>query len=262
MDQAGNEPVDVHPPRPPSGLTQDLSPVNLIIFDIDGTLTQSVRVDEQCYVEAIEHTSSIRDIDQHWERYTYSTDSGLALQIFQEKLGRHPSLQEVKRVQTRFFELLDESFKIDPEACVAVPGAVDFLHRLKQTPGWAVALATGCWSGSAKRKLAAAGLPAAGLPMGTADDSYVRSEIIEIAMQRASATYRTSAFDAVVYVGDGVWDMKAARALGIGFVGITQGKHGARLWALGAEHLLLDFSDAAEAMARIETAAAAKASGA
>ncbi len=233
--------------------------MNLVIFDIDGTLTRSVRIDEVCFVEAIEDTTSIRNIDQHWARYTYSTDSGLALQIFQEKLGRQPFVNEIKQVQTRFFELLDEAFRIDPGACQAVNGAPALLSHLQETPGWAIALATGCWSGSAARKLSAAGLPTEGVPIGTADDSYVRSEIIEIALQRAQATYRISAFDAVVYVGDGVWDLKAARSLGIGFVGITQGKHGARLWSFGAEHMLEDYGDLSMVIERIQAASKASA---
>ena len=56
------------------------------MFDVDGTLTQSTRLDETCYVQAMaEHLNM--QIDRDWSTYRDSTDSGNALELF-ERAGR------------------------------------------------------------------------------------------------------------------------------------------------------------------------------
>ena len=51
------------------------------------------------------------------------------------------------------------------------------------------------------------------------------------------------AFDRLVYVGDGIWDVRAARRLGIGFVGIGEGDREIQLREEGAEIVLPDYED-------------------
>ena len=46
-----------------------------------------------------------------------------------------------------------------------------------------------------------------------------RVNILRMAIQRAGHHYGQGAFEKVLYIGDGVWDVRAAKALGIGFVG-------------------------------------------
>jgi phosphoglycolate phosphatase-like HAD superfamily hydrolase len=47
-----------------------------------------------------------------------------------------------------------------------------------------------------------------------------------------------------VYVGDGVWDARACRGVGIPFIGIGTGSRATRLAAEGAVCVFPDFSDA------------------
>jgi phosphoglycolate phosphatase-like HAD superfamily hydrolase len=46
-----------------------------------------------------------------------------------------------------------------------------------------------------------------------------------------------------VYVGDGVWDARACRTVGIPFVGIGEGARAEKLIAEGAAGVVSDFSD-------------------
>jgi phosphoglycolate phosphatase-like HAD superfamily hydrolase len=46
-----------------------------------------------------------------------------------------------------------------------------------------------------------------------------------------------------VYVGDGVWDARACRSVGIPFIGIGTGSRVTRLSAEGAVCVFSDFSD-------------------
>jgi hypothetical protein len=78
--------------------------VNLAIFDIDGTLTESVAVDELCFVQAFRDVLSIGSINTNWLDYQYQTDFGLAVEICRNHLGRDPGDFEIKRLQARFAE--------------------------------------------------------------------------------------------------------------------------------------------------------------
>ncbi len=62
-------------------------------------------------------------------------------------------------------------------------------------------------------------------------------------MQRAATRYG-GPFACTVYVGDGVWDARACRALRIPFIGIGSGVRATRLASEGAVRVFQDFSDA------------------
>jgi phosphoglycolate phosphatase-like HAD superfamily hydrolase len=79
-------------------------------------------------------------------------------------------------------------------------------------------------------------------PAASADDALDRESIMRLSIQRAAASYGES-FARVVYVGDGVWDARACRALGIPFIGIGSGARAARLASEGAIRVFQDLSD-------------------
>ena len=43
--------------------------MRLTVFDIDGTLTDTTRVDTACFVAAFDELFAIRDIDTDWASY-------------------------------------------------------------------------------------------------------------------------------------------------------------------------------------------------
>jgi phosphoglycolate phosphatase-like HAD superfamily hydrolase len=217
--------------------------MNLAIFDIDGTLTESVAVDEVCFVRAFRDVLGIEQINTNWLEYAFQTDSGLTLEICRNRLGRDPSRAEINRLQARFAALLCAAVEGTGQPIREVPGAAALLHRLKPHARWRVAIATGGWSVSARLKLASAGLPVDAFPWASADDALDRVDILRIATGRAGQQYGPDAFEKVVYVGDGVWDVRAARALGIGFLGLAAGDRAGRLVEEGASCVLPDFSD-------------------
>ena len=98
-----------------------------------------------------------------------------------------------------------------------IPGAPEIFAFLERR-GWRVAMATGAWRPSALVKLSAAGIPHEGIPLASASDHWARAEII----RRAVAAVSSEAAP-VVYVGDGVWDGRAARALDHAFLGVASG---------------------------------------
>ncbi len=58
----------------------------LIIFDIDGTLTNTNHVDSLFFEKAILDVLPITSIDTEWKNYKYSTDTGIVTEIILSKL--------------------------------------------------------------------------------------------------------------------------------------------------------------------------------
>jgi phosphoglycolate phosphatase-like HAD superfamily hydrolase len=215
--------------------------MKLVVFDIDGTLTRTDEIDEVCYVRAFEEELGWTGISTDWAAYPSCTDAAIALEIFACHGGRPPVGGEIERVRRRFLSLLEAALAEGPDLFTEIPGAGEALQRLRSDSRFRVALATGAWEASARLKLRAAGLEVDGIPLATSDDHPDREEIVRHAIARAEAG--NGPFECIVSVGDGVWDVRTARALGIGFVGIGSGERAERLRREGAERVFEDFRD-------------------
>src|SRR5437879_1808267 len=138
--------------------------MKLAIFDVDGTLTNTNSVDNECFVKAFAEAQSIFGIDTDWAAYPHTSDSGITEYIFQKKLGRRPEDAELTKVKTCFISLLDERYRSHPTDFAEIAGASFALDRLNREHDWAVAIATGCWRESALLKLRVAKIEVDGVP--------------------------------------------------------------------------------------------------
>jgi phosphoglycolate phosphatase-like HAD superfamily hydrolase len=217
--------------------------MHLVMFDIDGTLTQSNAVDADCYASAIEDVLNLPPIDRDWSRYRCVTDSGIAAEIIETRFGRAPLGGELQAIRRRFVEGLEATFANDPSTCRPIQGAAEMLARLAERRDVAIALATGGWAQSAQFKCRVAGLAIERFAFASCDDSDVREEVMSIAQSRAAALYGVSTFDACVYVGDGIWDWVASCRLGIPFIGLGEGLAIEILKRKGERAFLSDYTD-------------------
>ena len=217
--------------------------MQLVIFDLDGTLTQTTSVDAECYVRALADEAGIERINTRWSDYVHVTDSGITEQIFLEHRGRAPTPDELARLQRRFVTLLEAAFTQLPGSFTPMAGAAHALQRLQREPDWAVAIATGSWRASAMLKLRLAGIDIAGVPAAFADDSVARQAIVQTVLARSRAVHGAEHFDRVVCVGDAVWDIRTATAIGAAFVGVRADGRDAVLRNKGATHVVRDFTD-------------------
>jgi phosphoglycolate phosphatase-like HAD superfamily hydrolase len=215
--------------------------MHLVMFDIDGTLTETMNVDEESFIRSFKDVFGITDIDTDWSHYPRTTDSGIFHDVFTSRIGESPTAQEVSRFRQHFVQLLAAASSQSPFAPVA--GADRLLPRLAEGGSHRVSLATGGWRDSARLKMASAGMCFDDHPAATADDAMDRESIMTLSRQRAAKRYGES-FACTVYVGDGVWDARACRSVGVPFIGIGTGGRAARLSAEGAVRVLPDFSDA------------------
>lgn len=194
--------------------------MNLIIFDIDGTLTQTNEVDARCFTYAIEDILNLKKINTDWSTYKYSTDSGLLKEIFANFLQREPHPTEINLIRESFVAHLKQAWQQDKSLYASVPGAEYIFDQIRRLTNWHIAIATGGWKKSALFKLDSALIPHASLPKAFADDHFERSEIIRIAIKQAQAIHRVHHYQRIVYVGDREWDKRAAATLNIEFIGV------------------------------------------
>lgn len=191
----------------------------LILYDIDGTLTNTNHVDSVSFEKAILDILPISSIDSQWHNYKYSTDTGIISEIIQLKLNRDPMLEEIEFIKNRFVSYLTTAFTEDKLHCVPISGSQIIFSKVFQL-GWDIGLATGGWEKSALLKLSTAKIPHQAIPIAHSDDHIERENIISIAISRAQLYYKKQSYSKVVYVGDRLWDKTAATNLKINFIGI------------------------------------------
>lgn len=193
---------------------------HLVIFDVDGTLTQTACMDSQAYITAFKEYLHLSEINSNWHEYRYSTDSGFAIELFEKHFQRKPREEEIQAIKLKFVSLLNRQIDDDPNCCQPLPGALTLFQKIAILKNWDIAIATGCWSESATIKLKSANIKHVDIPMACADDHFERAEIIQVAHERAKISYLQSQYDNIIYVGDRLWDYKASQQLGVKFIGI------------------------------------------
>jgi beta-phosphoglucomutase-like phosphatase (HAD superfamily) len=222
--------------------------MKLVMFDIDGTLTQTYQADETCFVQALREVFGFADINTDWASYPHCSDSGILEALFQLRLGRSPLPTEISTFQVHFVSLLTAATIVQPFKPIA--GARDFLCSLTSSSVLAVSLASGAWECSARFKLASTGLDFPQIPAAFSDDAHAREDIMQASLVRAAQSRSRDSYNAVIYVGDDVWDARAARNLGFRFVGIShEPARVERLYSEGARHIFPDYLDADSFMA-------------
>lgn len=194
--------------------------MDLVIFDLDGTLTDTTQVDEHAIVGALQDVLGVTGLSTDWSTYVHSTDAGIVHEVIAANRGG-VSDDDLDAVQSRFFEIMENFYTSSPELFRPLPGATDVLHRLGEQ-GVATAIATGSWRESALFKLRVGGIRHAGVPLASSNDDHSRSEIIKVAIGRAQQQHGVESFERIIYVGDGMWDARASKNLGIRFIGVAR----------------------------------------
>ncbi|HEY1233374.1 MAG TPA: HAD hydrolase-like protein [Candidatus Binatia bacterium] len=214
--------------------------MGVILFDVDGTLTDTMDVDTRCFLQAFVDVCGFADVDPDWSHYRNATDAGIFQEVFESRRGRSPTVSETVEFREHLVALFRSAAQQKPFA--PIRGASALLRRLSERGEYRIGLATGCWSDAARVKMASAGFCYDDYPSASADDAPDRETIVRIAAQRtAGETDRE--WNRAIYVGDGVWDVKMSRLLGIPFLGIGSEEQRESLIAAGASDVLPDFSD-------------------
>lgn len=218
----------------------------IAVFDIDGTLTDTMGVDIECYVAAVREVVGV-DVPEDPEAYDEFTDAAVLETACRLRDHPRPTPDVQRRTALRLAEMLEEALGSTPHRFQPIPGAREVFASLREA-GWRVAMATGAWRPSAMVKLTGAEIPFEGIPLATSSEHRARTDIINRAVGEVDGDGPSE----VVYIGDGVWDGRAASALGYGFIGIGAGDRKARLRQAGAAAVFEDLSDRGALLSALE----------
>jgi phosphoglycolate phosphatase-like HAD superfamily hydrolase len=151
--------------------------MQLVMFDIDGTLTESNALDNKSYLQALSEVFGFSEVSSDWTSYSHATDACILREVCQRNI-----------------------------------------------------------------------------PYAFSDDDESREGITAIALARAEKHYGRS-FQNIVYIGDGIWDIRSAQKSGYAFIGIASGDRAEELFSAGATHVFSSYDDSESFLAALATAA-------
>ena len=190
--------------------------MNLVAFDLDGTLADSEAFDGRLFVEAVRTVLGI-EIETDWSKYRHGTDSGILDEILERSnLNGDRSLMH-SAVRQHFMDLVEEYVGARDGMLPEIPGARAFIKRLMEHPGVRVAVATGGWQETALIKLRAIGIDPGQLSIASSSDAVGKADILRIAERRALPG---GGAKGNTYFGDEPYDLESSRKLGYDFIAI------------------------------------------
>ncbi|MFQ5895914.1 MAG: HAD family hydrolase [Nitrospinota bacterium] len=215
----------------------------LILFDVDGTLIQSGgaghRSLERAFLALFGVVGGMEDVSPQGR-----TDVSIVREMFQRRLARGPTVEELDAFFRLYLEVLEEEVPRSPGYRV-MPGVVPLLERLSGRPDVILGLGTGNIERGARLKLARADLNRFFSFGGFGDEGVDRPEIIRRGIRRGWALLDGAPRRARPYVvGDTGRDVGAGRAAGAVTVGVATGAESAEELARSRpDHLLADLAD-------------------
>ena len=204
------------------------------IFDLDGTLVDTVYTHVVAWQQALEEAGIVIDGWRIHRRIGMS--GGLFTRAVAREIGRPLSTDEQERLQRRHGELYRQLL---PERR-PLPGARDLLRGLYEG-GVPFGIATSGRHPEIDASLEVLGLPADVIVIDRGDVLRAKPEPdLFLACQQRMGVRREDCY----VVGDAVWDLLAARAAGMLSVGLLSGGYGEdELTKAGAFRVYQDTQD-------------------
>lgn len=216
------------------------APVPAFLFDLDGTLIDSVYQHVIAWRAALEAIGIDLSVWRIHRRIGMS--GGLFVQALLRETGRSLSLTEISELQAAHADAYRKQYA----SVTALPGARDLLVALTEA-GVKWAIATSGLAATARPALELLGLPE-DTPMVTRD--LVRHAKPDPDLFLAAASLLDVEPRYAMVVGDSVWDLLAARRAGALGVGLQSGGYGREeLERAGAYRV---YADPAEMLTRID----------
>jgi len=188
-------------------------PKKLVIFDIDGTLTDSVTVYHKVVIDSL-NLMGMDNVDTDFFNYKYHTDS-YTLKVNYES---HFNQSFSKSLLNEFENILfSELGKYPPT--IEIKGAKNCVRSLLDE-NFAVAFATGSLPKPAVLKLQQSDIWYKERLIATSKISFDRETFVLQAIENARSYFDIIEFDKIYSVGDGIWDLKTAQRLNLNFIGI------------------------------------------
>jgi phosphoglycolate phosphatase-like HAD superfamily hydrolase len=213
----------------------------LALFDIDGTLVHCGATPRRVFRQALEQVFGTAGPIDGWV-FDGKTDPRIVRELM-EAAGRSWDQASINRALDIYAEAVKKELPGEPNRKV-YPGVRELLEELASQPVL-LGLLTGNVRKGARAKLESLGLWGH-FPFGAfADDSPIRKELADVAVQRAlKMTGRKFSGREIVIIGDTEHDIRCGKHLGAKSIGVGTARSTA--WELlehGADHAFADLSD-------------------
>jgi phosphoglycolate phosphatase-like HAD superfamily hydrolase len=199
--------------------------MNLVLFDIDGTLILTGGAGKRAFSRAMEEVLGLAD-PLAQVRLDGKTDL-LILEEALDKTGRGGTLTGAQReaLYRRYVSLLEAELQADTRSYSVLPGVVELLEELARDNGVLVGLATGNLELGARTKLGPGNLNRYFEFGGFGSDSADRTELIRTAIRRGELRNQGRSFRKVFVLGDTPQDIRCGRAAGARVVAVATGNY-------------------------------------
>ena len=124
---------------------------NLIVFDIDGTLTDSVTIHKKAFVEVL-NKMGVKEKNPAFNFFKHHTDSFIAKEIYESEIDSSFSNEKMNEFESGLNE------KISLEKINEISGAKKLIERLEKETDFGVCFATGSLRRPAEYKLKSIGI--------------------------------------------------------------------------------------------------------
>lgn len=188
--------------------------MNLIILDIDGTMTLSEQHHLSAFIDGMQGVG-IQEVNTNWAGYQHITDTFIFKENYRAQFGEDPGEEVLDLLE----ELITDSILefVSPKE---VPGAKAFVDMIRKSDDYVFAYATGALYAPAKYKLDETGIFYEESILIGSNGYDTREEIVTAAIEAAKSHYKINEFEKIISAGDGMWDLSTARNLDLSFFGI------------------------------------------
>lgn len=226
-----------------------------VIFDIDGVLLHLTRQEEARFFDAFRTTHAIAEhhINPNWNSYRVRNDVAIAHELLERHFGRAAEDKEVWSVLDHYVGTIEDGLAEGTLDTQVIDGSKGLLDYLGARFPLHLGLATANIRGAAEARLRHAGLWGPFTACGYAESGGPKIEILRSAISDLrDDTGAPVPPDRIVFLGDQLGDLAAARANGVHFIGIsTSADQRTTLKQNGAEIVFGDHADTASTIAQL-----------
>ena len=188
---------------------------NLVVFDIDGTLTDTTQIHHKALIETL-YRMGAKEFDHNFAKAKHYTDNWVATDVLERISGVLFDAAAKQKFEDIFFELFVKN------TFTEVKGAREAVYAIVNHTDYAICFATGSFRKPALHKLKGIGLAFPGELLVASNHHVSREEIIETAIKNAQKVNGVAQFEHIISIGDGPWDMTVARGMGYDFIGMGE----------------------------------------
>lgn len=186
---------------------------NLIVFDIDGTVTDTVPIHQNAFKNALQ-LMGVSNYNDSFGTYLHHTDSYIAKEIFELNTKLIFNESKIEAFETYMFE------SIKNEKIKEINGAKKIINQIETETNFGIVYATGSLLKPAIFKLENIGIKFEPIQLIASNHIMEREKIVKQAILNAQALYKVEKFERIISIGDGLWDLKTAKNMSIEFIGL------------------------------------------